>query len=369
MSIINQTLRELDARQIGPAASSPAPAAALRRRRSGLWTLAVVLLPIAGAVAWIVWTTIGKASPVLPRATQPVLSAPAQVAVVPAAAPPSVTTAPVVAPASPVEEPTAAALVPAPANADADARTVKSPPVPQRAPQVSMPVTFVGASPEPGNRITLKPETTLPATPAVESARPLIQHETRPPSGGEIADTYYRKALVELQTGRTEGTRLALLAVLDAAPAHAEARLALAALLSRSGQTAEAEALLRDGRVLTPDHPGLAMGLARLQAAHGDNAGAATTLLQIAGKSGVGAEYRATLAALLVQLDRPDDAARHYEQALRQQPGQGVWWTGLAISLEAQGKLAEARTAYQRALQTGVLPDDLAAFARAKAGK
>lgn len=360
MSIINQTLRELDARRPAPVAPSPASAVARRRRRPGLWALAVVLLPIAGAGTWVAWSTVGKAPPVPAHAARPAPAAP--VAVASTAAPASAPTAPVAAPASPVTPPTTA--VPAPATADT--LGVNPPRAPRPVPEA---VTPPRALSEAGNRVALKPTRALPATRADEPAVPAIQHETRPPSGGEIADTYYRKALAELRAGRTENARLALLAALDAAPAHTDARQALAALLSRSGQATEAEALLRNGRALTPDHPGLAMSLARLQAARGDTADAAATLIETADKPGAGADYHATLAAMLVQLDRPAEATRHYEQALRQQPGQGTWWAGLAISLEAQGKPAEARTAYQRALQSGPLPDDLAAFARAKAGK
>ena len=80
----------------------------------------------------------------------------------------------------------------------------------------------------------------------------------------------------------------------------------------------------------------------------------------------VNAEYHATLAALLVRLRQYPDAAGQYEQALRLEPGQGTWWMGLGLSMEAQGKGEEARLAYRRALEVGNLPDKLAEFVRAK---
>lgn len=344
MSIINQTLRELDARQPAPAAPTPAPAAP-RRHRPGLWALAVVLLPIAGAAGWIAWSTLGTTVPQPTPIVRPAQPASAPAAAAPVVSPPA---APSLASVS-TPPPVAEVPVPAPAT---DLLT----PVPRR--------TEAAA----GGLLALRPSRTLPVAPPGTPVQPVIQHQAHQPSSTEIADAYYRKALAHLQAGRADGARLALLSTLDAAPAHVNARLALAALLSRSGQATEAEALLRDGHATVSDHPGLALSLARLQAARGDNASAAATLLDTVGARGVDAEYRAILAALLVQLDRPGEAASHYEHALRQRPDQGTWWAGLAMCFEAQGKMAEARNAYQRALQTGNLPENLTAFARGKLG-
>ncbi|MBN8763568.1 MAG: hypothetical protein J0I63_10190 [Thiobacillus sp.] len=57
---------------------------------------------------------------------------------------------------------------------------------------------------------------------------------------------------------------------------------------------------------------------------------------------------------------------RQYEQALKLQSDQGLWWMGLGLSLEAQGRNDEARSTFRRALMTGNLTDKLAEFARAK---
>ena len=47
-------------------------------------------------------------------------------------------------------------------------------------------------------------------------------------------------------------------------------------------------------------------------------------------------------------------------------PQAGVWWMGLGISLEADGRGAEARDALQRAKATGTLSPELAAFVEQK---
>lgn len=353
MSIINQTLRDLDARLTAPAAVAAPPVATVRRRPV-LWALAILLLPLAGVAGWFAWSVLRTPTPERPRVVRSVQPAPAPSTPLPAPAPaiapvaavsaPPVASAPLAAPAPVVEPTPLAATLVTPRNAAPPTRPTPAPSV------------------EPA------PVAALPAARAPLSPPPAIQRQTRQPAPAEIGEERYRKALAQLQAGHQADARAFLAEALQAAPAHIEARQTLAALLSRTGHAADAEALLREGRAAVPDHSGFALSLARLQAARGNTAGAAATLLEALGSRGVDPEYRATLAALLVQLDRHSEATTHYELALRQQPGQGTWWAGLGMSLEAQGKTADARAAYQRALQAGNLPENLATFARAKAG-
>jgi len=56
------------------------------------------------------------------------------------------------------------------------------------------------------------------------------------------------------------------------------------------------------------------------------------------------------LARALVGLGRHAEATRHFEEAARRAPAQGVAWEGLARSLVATGRKAEARKAYEAAL-------------------
>ena len=118
-----------------------------------------------------------------------------------------------------------------------------------------------------------------------------------------------------------------------------------------------------------PDEAWFALAQARLQAARGDTAGAAGTLLDGQAGRGVDAEYRATLAALLVNLGRHGEAARQYEQALDLQPGEGTWWMGLGLALEAQGRTGDAQAAYRRALAAGNLPETFQTFVREKSAE
>ena len=334
MSIINQTLRALDARQPDPASQpvSLRPAALAKRRRAGLW-LAAAALPLAGAGIWLV----SRPAESLPQPRAGVT----QRATMPQAAIPTPSTVPTSAKAqaTPIaaESRIRSPDLKAGQNQSASARPAK--------PSVVSTTTNVS--------ITLEKP-------------PVIRKEDTQPTIEEQAEDRYRKALTLIQKDRENQARPLLEETLELSPGHVAARETLAALLSDAGQNQEAEAILRAGRALNPDHAWFALSLARLQAARGDTEDAAATLQSGMGGRGVNAEYHATLAALLVRLKHYPDAAKQYEQALRLQPGQGTWWMGLGLSMEGQGKSDEARSAYRRALTAGNLPDRLAEFVRAK---
>jgi MSHA biogenesis protein MshN len=51
-----------------------------------------------------------------------------------------------------------------------------------------------------------------------------------------------------------------------------------------------------------------------------------------------------------------------YQAATRLAPNEGRWWAGLGIALDAAGKSADAREAYQKARSLPGLPADLAHY-------
>ena len=346
MSIINQTLRALDARQPDPAPPpvSLRPAAIAKQRRTGLWMAAAVLLPLAGAGIWLV----SRPHEGLPR-PQAVIT---QRAVMPQAAIPA-----------PSKVPASTSAVPPHLRALAKAQA--APVVAEIRPQP--PEVNAGQNQSASARLA-KPSAVPPTTKVsipIEKP-PVIRKEDTQPTVEEQAEDRYRKALTLIQKDRENQARPLLEEALELSPGHVAARETLAALLSDAGQNQEAEAVLRAGRALNPDHAWFALSLARLQAARGDTEDAVATLQSGMGGRGVNAEYHATLAALLVRLKQYPEAARQYQQALKLQPGQGTWWMGLGLSMEAQGKGDEARSAYRRALKAGNLPDRLEGFVRAK---
>lgn len=338
MSIINQTLRALDARthETAPLQMPLRPVAVPVSRRIGRGlAVLVAVLAVGAATAWLL-------------------------------------TRPDAVPVS--AEPVAAVALPEPVAVLADAVPPET--LPEAMPQVEQAAPVQPALAAPAVATAAPPATPLPPAPAAAEPQkpspsaairpPLIQKSPNPSSPEDAAEDRYRKAVALLQKDRVNPARLLLEEALDLYPAHVAARQTLAALLSEAGRNAEAEAVLRAGRVAVPGNAWFALSLARLQAARGEARLAAATLQEGLGGRGIDADYHATLAALLVQLDRHAEAAHHYRQALASRPGEGSWWMGLGIALAAEGKSGDARAAYERALASGNLPDTLAGFVRAK---
>ena len=344
MSIINQTLRALDARQPDPASPpvSLRPAAIAKRSRTGLWMAAAVLLLLAGAGIWLV----SRPPESLPQPRAGV----SQRAGVPQAL---------------IPRPSAVSTFVRPPHMHASAKAQATPVAAESQPRP--PDLNAGQNPHASaSPVKLSAVSTTTNVSISPEKPPVIRKEDNQPTAGDAAEERYRKALTLIQKGRDNQARPLLEETIELSPGHVAARETLAALLSDAGQNQEAEAVLRAGRALNPGHAWFALSLARLQAARGDPEGAVATLQSGMGGRGVNAEYHATLAALLVRLKQYPDAARQYEQALGLQPGQGTWWMGLGLSMEGQGKSDEARSAYRRALTAGNLPDKLAEFVRAK---
>jgi MSHA biogenesis protein MshN len=233
---------------------------------------------------------------------------------------------------------------PADAAARAEPREVTATPLPRPpGPLVAVPVPASRAPfPEPE-----APEAAELATPAPEldfAARPLgSERRAR-------ARRAYRQALEREARGESARADLEQSLALD--PGHQPARVALATLLARGGRpedAATALALLAEGRRIA-DEPGAFTDLeARIRAGRGEVAEALALLETASAPLPRGAEAHALRAALYQRSGRHGEAARLYADLLGNVGGRGVWWLGLAISREAEGRPAEALSAYRAA--------------------
>jgi MSHA biogenesis protein MshN len=95
------------------------------------------------------------------------------------------------------------------------------------------------------------------------------------------------------------------------------------------------------------------MLLARLQIERGG--GGIETLARSLPYAGGNGEYQAFLAGALQRQGRHTEAVEQYQTALRGAPGNGVWWMGLGISLQANQRDADAQAAFRRAQAAGSL--------------
>jgi MSHA biogenesis protein MshN len=183
-------------------------------------------------------------------------------------------------------------------------------------------------------------------------------------SSPQRAEGEYRHALNALQDGRMTETIAALEQTLKLDPSHDAARQTLVGLLIEAKRPDDAMRHLQAGLALDARQPSLAMLLARLQIERGGSGiDTLTRTLPYAGNgAGNGADYHAFLAGALQREQRHREAAEQYQAALRAAPGNGVWWMGLGMSLQAEKRNSEALEAFQRARASGALSAELAAF-------
>lgn len=381
MSLVNKVLRDLDARHAAPGerASVPSAVTPLAARqappgRKGLW-LAALLLVAAVAAAWWWLSSVapGTATDHTPPAVAASAGRPAPATV--AAVPPAETAVP--APAS------VAAVPPAPTSAPADSVRPQSQPTlvepalridlglatlpaehpaPRAAPAVSKPKALppvIAAAP---NAMPARPSViTVPKEASLApAAEPSINKQPRLPTAAERAEADYRRGLLAQRQGQTDEAVARYQAALSEYAEHAAARQSLAALLIELRRYDDAEALLRKGLALPPVRLASTLALARLKVERGQSAAALDVLLGNAAAGERSADYQGFTAALLNRAGRHREAAQRYQAAAQLAPGDGRWWAGLGIALDAEGKTAEAREAYQKASGLPGLPAELA---------
>lgn len=176
------------------------------------------------------------------------------------------------------------------------------------------------------------------------------------------AEALYRAASEAVLRGDRSAAELACRRTLDLAPAHCDARSALAGMLMDSGRAEEAEAVLEDGLRIAPHHPGLKLLKGRMLVQQGGAEAALRLLVRGAPSLSRDADYHALLAAIYARLGRHQAASLSYQALLQAHPPQPSWWVGLAIAQERRDRPDDALAAYRRALGTPQLPAVLREF-------
>lgn len=189
-----------------------------------------------------------------------------------------------------------------------------------------------------------------------------IDKKMREVASAERAEIAFRKGVAQLQEGRANAAEADFREALKLDPSHAGANQALLGLLLDSGRNNEAEKLTRMVLEINPRQPRHAMVLARLEVERGEVTGAINTMVGALPYVQSDPEFHAFLAALLQREGRHREAADYYRVALRGVPGHGIWMMGLGISLRAENQAAEARDAFQRAIDSQQLTPDLQEF-------
>ena len=379
MSLINQMLQDLDARRAAHGVGNklhndvrPLPKVQARR-----WPL--LFVPLAVLLAAAAWFLL---RPELSAQLMPTIAVPT----VPVAAVPAAELAPATSPATPSTlelddiEPSLRltdALLPAPDPEQAPDVEVLRPP--QAAPVmveavealetvaavVDKPVRPQPSAPPSPPVLPAKVQTVLPpVVPAAVApqAPPLIERTAAAGTPRERADAEYRKAIGAANQGRNSDALENLREALRRESLHVPARQLLVTLLLESGEADAAAKVLQDGLAGQPAQIGWAMTLARLQVDQGDLAAAARTLEFSRPAATQNADYLGFSANVLQRLGQHVEAAALFTQAARLAPADGRWWLGLGLTLNAQGRNAEAKDAFLRARQGSNLNPELQAL-------
>lgn len=363
MSVINQMLRDLDKRRAANGMLSEAvrPLPAPAQGRPVAWTLpfgGILLLAIvAGTIYLAPPRSVAQHAAAAP-ASSPVVpihgaAAPNSPAEVPPAPVPG-QTAPYPAAASTADTPVAEtkpATILAAAAPDALPRNATTAPPGE--------VVHEGVSSRPGKALAAPPGAQRSEDLATEAR---IDKQMRAGSARERADAEYQRGVSFLNEGRTSEATAALAAALREDAGFGAARQALASLLIEQRRLDEAQTVLHEGLAQQPNQPVLAMMLARVQVEGGDAQVAADTLQSVLPTAAGDAQYRALYAAVLQRAGRQAAAVEEYAAAVKLDPNHGVWWMGLGISLDAEGRAAEARQAFQTAKASGGLAPEVAAY-------
>lgn len=178
---------------------------------------------------------------------------------------------------------------------------------------------------------------------------------TAPQKAENLYQSGYEYLLAKNTVAAQEELRNALMEM----PGHNRSRELLTGIYIKSGRIVEARTLLQYGMRISPSHTIFAKLYARILMDQNDNVTAISVLLRNPPSQKVDSDYHALLAALYQKNKQHHKAATLYSQLLKYRQNQGVWWLGMAISLEALGNQEQARSAYEKAKNSGNLSKGL----------
>lgn len=298
------------------------------------------------------------------------VAAPAPAAVMP---PPASTPAALPAPVRPATAEAKAerkAAMPATAPAANGAASALATTAPAVAPKAALPALPLGGEPVRTADTSAAPAPAVPAAtlptkaaPAASGGSEKIEKNLRLATPRDRAEQEYRLAVQSLNAGRVAEALERLRGALRQDPSHVTSRQLLVRLLLEQRAGDEARQTLAEGLEINPGQVSWAVALARLQAERGEVGGALATLQKAAAAGQDYADYQGLYGNLLARQNHPREAAERYLAAARLNPGEGRWWLGLGLALEADGRGGEAKDAFARARSAGNLPPDLAALA------
>ena len=177
------------------------------------------------------------------------------------------------------------------------------------------------------------------------------------------AEQSYKKARRFLDSWKTHEAKAELARTLVFDPAHNAARELLVALFLQGGQTSEAESLVDTGLALYPNYSPFAQLKARILSTRSDMTAAVQMLKSVVPGPRHHFDHSATLAAMYQKQGDHEQAVSMYLALIETHPETPSLWSGLAISLDAQGEYQAALKSYKQALGDRQLAPELRRYA------
>jgi len=171
----------------------------------------------------------------------------------------------------------------------------------------------------------------------------------------DLAELEYRKAVIAMNQQQWDAAILSLQRALRENSLHGASRQLLVKVLLQSGRVDDAMRTLKEGLQEQPAQIAWAMSLARLEVDRGNLETAWNTLDQSLPAAGRSADYQGFAGHVLHRLGRFKEAAKRYQAASEIAPMDGRWWLGLGLALEADGQPEAARESFLNARKTGSL--------------
>lgn len=364
MSVINQMLKDLDARQGGPGATARYQPPA----RQPLWLWLLISLTCLGALALLGWRSWGywqheksiqSASVVTASAPMPPSAQAESVDVrVALPVPDERQQAEAVTASSKAQtEPAAAPSESEPADETVEDEVVVPP---GEDPEHYYAHLDAALQPERQEEDALAAEMMpepAPATNHTKKVKPKNQLSIQPVelSAAQRSELAERRAATALARGDLQEAERQYGDLLSEQPDHVEARKQLAALLYGQERYEEAQKSLLEGLRVHPAQADFRLLLARMAIAQQQSQQALDWLAGARPPIAQNLDYYATWAALAQDGGHTAEARQLYLDLLHQRPDEGRWWLGLGIAEETLGNTAQALEAYRNAQLHGGL--------------
>ncbi len=181
-------------------------------------------------------------------------------------------------------------------------------------------------------------------------------------TSAEMANRYYARALSMADRHDIAGASTLLEKILKQVPEFHDARETLAAIYIKQKRYRQAQRLLSVGLSIHPELPTFLDLQARTLTAQGKRKQAIALLQKHSPSIRKYPNYYAFLAALYQQNGDYLFSAKLYDELVKIQPNNGLWWLGMAIGLNATEQRGAALHAYKQAELSSNLTPQLRAY-------